>query len=39
MGLPVVDADSMGRAYPEAQMTSFAVRGLPMYPLAVADIP
>ena len=38
MGLPVVDADSMGRAYPEAQMTSFAVRGLPMYPLAVADI-
>lgn len=38
MGLPVVDADSMGRAYPEAQMTSFAANGLPMYPLAVADI-
>jgi len=37
-GLPVVDADSMGRAYPEAQMTSFAANDLPMYPLAVADI-
>ena len=23
-GMPVVDADAMGRAYPEAQMTSFA---------------
>jgi len=25
--LPLVDADAMGRAYPEAQMTSFAVAG------------
>ena len=25
LGLPVVDADTMGRAYPEAQMTSVAV--------------
>lgn len=38
MGLPVVDADCMGRAYPEAQMTSFAVHGLNMYPMGVADI-
>lgn len=37
-GYPVVDADSMGRAYPEAQMTSFAVAGLRCYPLAMADI-
>ncbi|MGI9424796.1 MAG: DUF917 domain-containing protein [Hyphomicrobiaceae bacterium] len=37
-GLPVVDADCMGRAYPEAQMTSFAVAELQCYPLALADI-
>lgn len=34
---PVVDADSMGRAYPEAQMTSFAIAGLTMYPLSMVD--
>jgi uncharacterized protein len=27
LSLPVVDADTMGRAYPEAQMTSVAVGG------------
>ena len=37
-GLPVVDADAMGRAFPEAQMTSFAIRGLPIDPFAMADI-
>jgi DUF917 family protein len=37
-GLPVVDADAMGRAFPEAQMTSFAVHDLQCYPLALADI-
>ena len=37
-GYPVVDADTMGRAYPEAQMTSVAVAGLKCYPLALADI-
>jgi len=37
-GLPVVDADAMGRAFPEAQMTSFAAHGLKMYPLTLADI-
>jgi uncharacterized protein len=37
-GLPVVDADAMGRAYPEAQMTSFAIADLPMFPLTLADI-
>ena len=37
-GLPVVDADAMGRAFPEAQMTSFAIHDLRPYPLALADI-
>jgi DUF917 family protein len=36
--LPVVDADTMGRAYPEAQMTSFAIGDLRPYPLTLADI-
>ncbi len=34
---PVVDADCMGRAYPEAQMTSVAVGDLQPYPLATVD--
>jgi DUF917 family protein len=34
---PVVDADCMGRAYPEAQMTSFAVGDLCPYPLTSVD--
>ena len=38
MGIPVVDADAMGRAFPEAQMTSFAIHELPMFPLALGDI-
>jgi len=37
-GLPVIDADGMGRAFPEAQMNSFAIAGLPMFPLALADV-
>jgi DUF917 family protein len=37
-GLPVVDADAMGRAFPEGQMTSFAIAELPMVPLILADI-
>ncbi len=37
LGLPVVDADAMGRAYPEAQMTSFAIAGLQPWPLALVD--
>ena len=37
-GLPVVDADAMGRAFPEGQMTSFAVADLPMLPLVMSDI-
>lgn len=38
LGLPVVDADCMGRAFPEAQMTTFAIGGLPMFPLTLADV-
>jgi DUF917 family protein len=38
LDLPVVDADCMGRAFPEAQMTSFAIHDLPMYPLTLADV-
>ena len=34
---PVVDADTMGRAYPEAQMTSVAVGDLAPYPLTLVD--
>ena len=37
LGLPVVDADLMGRAYPEAQMTSVAVGDLRPYPCALYD--
>jgi DUF917 family protein len=34
---PVIDADMMGRAYPEAQMTSVAVGDLTPYPLSTVD--
>ncbi|MBV8848535.1 MAG: DUF917 domain-containing protein [Methylobacteriaceae bacterium] len=37
LGIPVVDADAMGRAYPEAQMTSFAVGDLRPAPLTTVD--
>src|SRR5260370_1782309 len=38
LDLPVVDADCMGRAFPEAQMTSFAIHDLRMYPLTLPDV-
>ncbi|MCA0939918.1 DUF917 domain-containing protein [Yangia mangrovi] len=38
LGRPVVNADCMGRAYPEAQMTSFAIGGLSMFPLSLVDV-
>ncbi|BBK29397.1 hypothetical protein EDC65_2559 [Stella humosa] len=37
LGIPVVDADCMGRAFPEAQMTSFAIGDLQPWPLSMAD--
>jgi uncharacterized protein len=36
-GIPVVDADGMGRAFPELQMTTFYIYGLDPYPTALAD--
>lgn len=35
--IPVVDADGMGRAFPELQMETFGVYGVPGSPLAVSD--
>ena len=32
LDIPVVDADAMGRAFPEAQMTSFAIKDLRCFP-------
>src|SRR5512133_60879 len=38
LALPVIDADMMGRAYPEAQMTSVAVGDLVPCPLTTVDV-
>lgn len=35
-GLPVIDADGMGRAFPELQMETFSVYGITGSPLALA---
>jgi uncharacterized protein len=37
LGVPMLDADSMGRAFPETQMTSFHLHGLVASPFAVMD--
>lgn len=37
LDLPVVDADGMGRAFPEVQMTSFFVYGQANQPAALSD--
>ncbi|MGE3911237.1 MAG: DUF917 domain-containing protein, partial [Chloroflexota bacterium] len=36
-GIPTVDADGMGRAFPELQMVTFFMYGLPPCPAAIAD--
>ena len=38
MDLPIVDADTMGRAFPEMQMSSFVIDGVPLCPLTMSDI-
>ncbi len=38
LGLPVVDADAMGRAFPQADMTSFAICDLAPAPWTMVDI-
>lgn len=36
-GLPVIDGDGMGRAFPEVQMTTFSIYGAQPAPAAIAD--
>ena len=36
-GIPTVDADGMGRAFPELQMVTFFIYGIPPCPAAIAD--
>lgn len=36
-GLPLVDGDGMGRAFPELQMTSFGIHGVCATPMILAD--
>ena len=37
MGLPVLDADGMGRAFPEVQMVTMELAGIPVAPAVVVD--
>ena len=37
MGLPIVDGDAMGRAFPELQMVAFTLAGLTATPMAMLD--
>ncbi|WP_342511039.1 DUF917 domain-containing protein [Sporosarcina sp. FSL K6-1522] len=37
LGLPVVDADGMGRAFPELQMVTFYLDGISASPMVLAD--
>ncbi len=37
LGLPLVDADGMGRAFPELQMVTYHLDGVPATPLVIAD--
>jgi DUF917 family protein len=36
-GLPVVDGDGMGRAFPQLQMTTYHIFGVPAGPMVMAD--
>lgn len=37
LGIPLVDADGMGRAFPELQMVTMTLYDIPCTPMAVAD--
>lgn len=37
LGLPVIDADSMRRAFPQIEMTVFTLHGIKATPMSVAD--
>lgn len=36
-GLPLIDGDGMGRAFPELQMVSFTLHGIKASPMVIAD--
>lgn len=36
-GIPLVDADGMGRAFPRLEMVTFTLHGIPVSPIAQAD--
>ena len=37
LGLPVIDGDGMGRAFPELQMVTFNIFGVPITPMIMTD--
>ncbi len=37
LGMPMVDADGMGRAFPELQMVTFTIGGMKATPMALTD--
>ncbi|MBF4693365.1 DUF917 domain-containing protein [Fusibacter ferrireducens] len=37
LGIPMVDADGMGRAFPELQMVTFTIGGIKATPMALTD--
>ncbi len=37
LGLPLLDADAMGRAFPEIQMVTYTIHGISATPMAMAD--
>ena len=37
LGLPLIDCDGMGRAFPELQMVTFNLDGIPATPMAITD--
>lgn len=38
LGLPLVDSDTVGRSFPQANMSNFALTGAPMTPMCLSDI-
>ncbi|WP_108662229.1 DUF917 domain-containing protein [Acuticoccus kandeliae] len=38
LDLPIVDCDAMGRAFPQADMTTFSICELPAYPWTMVDL-
>jgi DUF917 family protein len=38
LGLPLVDSDTVGRSFPQMNMSNFALTGAPMTPMCMSDI-